>query len=105
MNTKTPPAQPARHTPGPHPVAVLDSPQWLRTFAMQYKGETRATLELCAARLDSAPAMLEALKLAERLIAANRHRFPKSIKHPDCFELNLTRAAIGKAIHNAEGRA
>lgn len=50
----------AQHTP--HPVAVIDAPQWLRTFAMQFKGETRATLEMCANGLERAPEILEALK-------------------------------------------
>lgn len=52
----------AGHTP--HPVAIADPAQWLRTFALQFKGETRASLEHCAGMVADGPDMLAALTLA-----------------------------------------
>jgi hypothetical protein len=51
----------------------------------------------------SAPELLAALQEALEFINSAAPRFPKSIKHPDCFKLNLVRAAVYKAIHKATG--
>ncbi len=72
----------------PHPVAVMDSPQWLRTFAMQFKGETSASLELCATRLDALGGAVEAMKMARDFMPAYGRV-----------------AEIDAAISKAEGRA
>lgn len=42
--------------------------------------------------------LTEALELSKELIESNTHRFPKSIRHRDTFQLNLTRAVINKAL-------
>ncbi len=54
--------------------------------------------------LEAAPEMLDALKYAAEIIKTARQYFPKSIKNRDTFALENTNAAIGKAIHKAEGR-
>ncbi len=50
-------------------------------------------------------AMLEALKEAEKIIRVARQYFPKSTRNSDKFSLENTCAAIGSAIHKAEGRS
>ena len=61
--------------------------------------EAEANAKLIAA----APALLEALEAASGTLSANRHRFPKSIKHSDRFALENTIAAIHAAIRLAKG--
>ena len=63
-----------------------------RTFAMQYKGETRASLELCARRSDAAPELLEALKDLLAILPYYEHK--------DRAKVEAARQAIAKA----EGR-
>lgn len=47
------------------------------------------------------PETHEALELARALIQECRWRFPKSIKHPDTFQMSLADAAINKALTKA----
>ena len=53
----------------------------------------------------AAPAMLEALRYAAKLIPTARRYFPKSVKFSDRFQLENVCATIGKAISQAEGGA
>jgi len=53
----------------------------------------------------AAPELLEACKLASEIIKTARKYFPKSIRNSDSFQLEITCAAIGKAIAKAEGGA
>lgn len=46
--------------------------------------------------------MLEALKLAEKIVQTARQYFPKSIRNSDTFMLNNYGVAINKAIRKAE---
>lgn len=50
------------HSPGPHPVAVADPAQWLRIYAEAYKGENRATLDLCASKIKTGQECYQLLK-------------------------------------------
>ena len=105
MNTPTQaPAHDSRHTPGPHPVAVADPAQWLRTFAMQYKGETRASLELCARRSDAAPELLEALKEAVSFIGLKHGWNDQSYQTTDGRVIWFCADKARQAIAKAEGR-
>jgi len=45
---------------------------------------------------------LDALKRAAELVKAARPRFPKSMHNSEKFQLELTCATIGKAIHALE---
>ena len=46
--------------------------------------------------------LLEACKVAEKLIRTARRYFPKSIRNSDKFDLENTGATISAAIHRAE---
>lgn len=46
--------------------------------------------------------LLEACKNALQFISENEWKFPKSIRQPTTFQLNVTRAKLGTAIYNAE---
>ena len=78
-----------------------------RALAIHKNGEREATdfeIEAANAKLiASSPELLEACELASELIEIASKRFPKSIKHSDTWKLNLTRAAINKAIFKAKG--
>lgn len=102
------------HTPGPW--SIEETTDFTASFRVMDEGE--CTVALCyqqprdtwqakdnAAIISASPEMLEALQLAARLIADHRGRFPKSIKHPAKFQLELACAAIGKALAKAEGGA
>lgn len=53
-----------------------------------------------AARMFAAsPEMFAALKEADEIVKTARQYFPKSIRNSDRFSLELTAAAIGKALH------
>lgn len=98
-------------TEKPHDVAIHDAPQWLRTFAMHFKGETRASLELCAEKLEVAPEMLEALKRAE--LSAVQIRIAAGIGEKTLRgkiawyegQLEQVRDELRSVIAKAEGRA
>lgn len=47
----------------------------------------------------ASPEMFAALKEAEKIVKTARQYFPKSIRNSDRFSLELTAAAIGKALH------
>lgn len=46
--------------------------------------------------------MLAALEMAAKLIKTARKHFPKSIRNPDRFQLELTCAAVTSAIHHQQ---
>lgn len=48
------------------------------------------------------PELLEALHVSAELIKIARAYFPKSVKHPDKFKLELASATIGKALQQLE---
>lgn len=50
----------------------------------------------------ASPEMFAALKNAEKIIKTARQYFPKSIKNPDRFALELAAAEIGKALHRTQ---
>lgn len=87
----------AKHTP--HPVTVADPVQWLRTFALQFKGETRASMEHCADRLTAAPDLLDALKSAPKTAHPSDERGPCL-----CSSCEWSRNALA-LIAKAEGQA
>lgn len=107
MNTQ------AKHTPGPWTAASQDT----ETNEIPIKcGKSilarvaprphwDATQEANARLIAAAPAMLEALRYAAKLIPTARRYFPKSVKFSDRFQLENVCATIGKAISQAEGGA
>jgi hypothetical protein len=55
-----------------------------------------------AALIEAAPDLLQAAEQAVELIKTARRYFPKSVKHRDKFDLELTCAVLGSAIHKAK---
>lgn len=49
-------------------------------------------------------AMLEALHMAAELVKVARKRFPKSIRNPDRYALELTSATINRALARATAK-
>jgi hypothetical protein len=70
---------------------------WVANMRSRAMPVQQANAKLIAA----APELLAALQEALDFINIAEPRFPKSIKHPDCFKLNLVRAAVSQAIHDA----
>jgi hypothetical protein len=118
MNTDTN----TQHTPGPweHDRMFLGNSKDRRSgFVVNGPKQDPLPLRVCDIRcspdaplaiseanarlIASAPELLAALQEALEFINSAAPRFPKSIKHPDCFKLNLVRAAVYKAIHKATG--
>lgn len=56
-----------------------------------------------AALAAAAPDMFAALKMTQKLIKTARQYFPKSMRKSDKFDLELTCAAVSKAIAKAKG--
>lgn len=103
--------QTTKHTPGPW---LLTAGRMLETssgrFYLSYHTEQRTgraefqnftELDANARLIAVAPEMLEALQQAAKLIETARPRFPKSVKHPDRFQLESACAAINNALHKA----
>jgi len=82
-------------------VATVTCREYRNNYALAHSPDPE---QLANARLiAAAPELLAALQEALEFINGATHRFPKSIKHPDYFKLNTTRAAISKAINKATG--
>jgi hypothetical protein len=69
----------------------------------EYKRQSMAAQRALIAEQERERALLEACKCAAELIKTARQHFPKSIHHPDKFQLEHTCACISKAIDKAEG--
>lgn len=67
-----------------------------------YGRKTPALLCRAMDAVEREPQLIAALKEAAEFVDLARQYFPKSIRHADTFKLNVTRAAIGTALHNAE---
>jgi len=92
------------HTPGPWYATgphVQSASINEDNYVCKAEGNDTSQIEANACLIAAAPNMLTALKEAQETLRASRHRFPKSIKHRETFQLNLALAAIGSAIHNA----
>ena len=74
----------------------VDIPDWPSKISVPTKDDARL--------ISAAPDMYEALALTKELIKVARSHFPKAIHNSDRFQLELTCAAIGKALAKAEGK-
>lgn len=107
-------AKEAAHTPGPWAIARADGAPIIyqegkdsahfqpSAICEVYRyGGTRPT-DANARLIAASPDMLAALLHAAEIIKTARGYFPKSIKNPDRFALELAAAEIGKALHRAQ---
>lgn len=65
---------------------------------------SEAKIQANARLIVAAPELLEALNLAAKFINSSRKYFPKSVNHPDRFNLENTNASICSAIAKATGK-
>lgn len=77
----------------PHPVAMADAPQWLRIYAEAHKGETRASLDLCANKIETGQECYQLLKEILQTEVTKRWR---------CENADLVNRARG-IIYKVEG--
>ena len=67
----------------------------------QYQAGCRA-LANARGLLLAAPELLEAVKMALKFINESSYRFPKSIRHPLTFQMNLIRGSLNTTLSKVE---